>query len=838
MSEPAKAIFLSYAREDAGAARRIAEALRAAGLEVWFDENELRGGDTWDAKIRGQIGSCALFLPIISAQTQSRAEGYFRREWKLADHRTEDMGRRRAFLVPVCIDDTKDADADVPDSFLKVQWTRLPGALPTPQFVEQVKRLLEQPLAAGGSGSRPTTVAGVADPGNPASTRPATKKAPPIALVIGLGSVLVSLVLIFVVARRDKPSPEPKTTPPAATPDPKPQTPDPSLPPKADAKSIAVLPFENRSESKADLFFTDGVHDDLLTQISRIKDIKTISRTSVMTYRGSAKKIREIAGELGVATILEGGVQRAGNQVRINVQLIDARTDAHLWAETYTRELTAENIFAIQSEISVAIAKALSAVLSPAEQEQLGQRPTANLAALEQYFAANALVADGSTEKLARAVSLYEDAIRIDPGFAPAYARLAEVQMNQVYFSGAQLDAQLAKAEPLIARALQLDPRLSEAHEASGTLRWSQKDVAGARAAYERAIELKPNNAGALASLARLLFWGINERETGLALATRARELNPEDMFTSGIYGWFLAEMGRLDEARETFDKALRRHPDNAWILGSAGMIYVRTGEVLKGVVALRRAYALDPGSSAVADWLLLVSIDYLGEPEWTKFWLERCAAITRVGKVPLDIRLRLLINRGQLDAAHALWMQEWQSDERSTAPVMLWELMLADLKAGRKTLPRSRYLLSNPELFVPGTKVPDQIQTLFRAKDVALALIAVGEQAQADHLLREAETLARKHTDWTHRFVLAKIQLARQDRAAFLQTMRGMVEQKDSLEKIYIDPEISAYRNDPEFEAMFGDLPRQRAELIATLRRMDASGELAPIPPLPEVKK
>jgi TolB-like protein len=154
----------------------------------------------------------------------------------------------------------------------------------------------------------------------------------------------------------------------------------------APAKSIAVLPFENRSDQKEDQYFTDGIHDDLLTHISRIRDIKTISRTSVMAYRDTTKNMKQIGEELGVATILEGGVQRAGKQVRINVQLIDAATDAHLWAEIYTRELTAENIFAIQSEISEAITGALKAVLSPEEQQQFKKLPTQNMAALEAYF--------------------------------------------------------------------------------------------------------------------------------------------------------------------------------------------------------------------------------------------------------------------------------------------------------------------------------------------------------------------------------------------------------------------------------------------------------------------
>src|SRR4051812_12145101 len=140
---PPAAVFLSYPREDAGAARRIAEALRSHGIEVWFDEAELRGGDAWDAKIKKQIRECALFLAVISNHTQSRQEGYFRREWRLAIDRTHDMAQGVPFLMPVAIDDTREAGAVVPEELMRVHWTRLPGALPTPEFVAQVQRLLE-----------------------------------------------------------------------------------------------------------------------------------------------------------------------------------------------------------------------------------------------------------------------------------------------------------------------------------------------------------------------------------------------------------------------------------------------------------------------------------------------------------------------------------------------------------------------------------------------------------------------------------------------------------------------------------------------------------------------
>ncbi len=169
-----RAVFLSYAREDSDAARRIADALKVFGVEVWFDQTELRGGDAWDAKIKKKIRECGLFLPLVSAQTQERVEGYFRREWLLAVERTRDMAQGVAFVVPIFIDGTREMDAAVPEEFLRVQSVRLTGALPTPEFVAQLKRLLAQPRrpVAPGAAQRASTAA---PPGPPPAPVPAEK---------------------------------------------------------------------------------------------------------------------------------------------------------------------------------------------------------------------------------------------------------------------------------------------------------------------------------------------------------------------------------------------------------------------------------------------------------------------------------------------------------------------------------------------------------------------------------------------------------------------------------------------------------------------------------------
>jgi TolB-like protein len=210
---------------------------------------------------------------------------------------------------------------------------------------------------------------------------------------------------------------------------------EPVAKPAVDSQSIAVLPFENRSRLEEDAFFVEGIHDDLLTNLARIGSLKVISRTSVNKYKETEKTIPEIAGELGVATVMEGAVQRSGNTVRINVQLIDANNDQHLWAEIFDRELTADNLFAIQSEISEKIASALQATLSPEEQERLNERPTQNLAAYDAYLRGRQLMARRNSQDLDQAAHEFERAVELDPEFALAWVSIAEVSSLQLSYS-------------------------------------------------------------------------------------------------------------------------------------------------------------------------------------------------------------------------------------------------------------------------------------------------------------------------------------------------------------------------------------------------------------------
>src|SRR5207244_3114407 len=231
-------------------------------------------------------------------------------------------------------------------------------------------------------------------------------------------------------------------------------------------KSIAVLPFENLSDEKENAYFADGIQDDVLTNLSKIGDLKVISRTSVMPYRGKASNLREIGKTLGVGNILEGSVRRIGNRVRVNVQLINAESDEHIWAEDYDRELT--DVFAIQTDLAQKIATELRAKLSPSEKAMMERKPTENGEAYLAFVQAHNLsCAFEDLEKLKQSEQLYARAIELDPNFALAIARYSQLE-SWLLHEGDRAPERRDKARTLAERTLQLQPDLPEAHLALG----------------------------------------------------------------------------------------------------------------------------------------------------------------------------------------------------------------------------------------------------------------------------------------------------------------------------------------------------------------------------------
>ena len=662
-SAPKSAVFLSYAHEDAEPVRRIADALRAFGVEVWFDQNELRGGDSWDAKIRTQIRSCTLCVPIISASTQARGEGYFRREWKIAVERTHDMASGVPFLLPVVIDDTPESAALVPDEFMRVQWTRLPKGVPTPQFVEQVKRLLEGNPVGRDRLIPPARESGKA-PGGISDPALQNKQGLPGWIWGAAAAVIVAVVAGFLLSR--KPAPVVAPAPVAAT-EPAMVT----LPVKIADKSVAVLPFTNMSEDKdASAFFSDGIHEDILTNLALIRELRVVSRTSVMKYRNTTKSMKEIAQELGVTYILEGSVRRSGNKVRVTGQLIHAATDEHVWAQKYDRDLT--DIFTIQSELSSQIAGALKAALSPEEKVLIARKPTENPAAYDLFLRARDILYRENNTPAARArqIDLLQKAVGLDPNFAQAWGELAASCAYWYFLSFPDMDTYMARAKTAIEHAVQLAPEDPEVYSSLGTYYYyGFRDYVRAAEQYEKRAKLQPNSPVVFNSLA-LIQRRQGHWAQSLVNARRASELDPSNIAYQRNLLATLRAGRRWDEALATKRRIVALLPNDfkeaqelAWLH------FLATGSTREGEaffarltpaqldspegIELRKSWAGTLGNYAEAVRLdkLQPYYDEDGAPHYEQafgaaFNLyalgDKAAAIARLGDFPAELRATL----------------------------------------------------------------------------------------------------------------------------------------------------------------------------------------------------
>jgi TolB-like protein len=333
------------------------------------------------------------------------------------------------------------------------------------------------------------------------------------------------------------------------------------------AKSIAVLPFQNLSNDKNNDYFVAGMQDLILTKLADIGDLKVISRTSTLQYGSHPENLKTVGGQLGVATILEGSVQKQGNQVLVNVQLINARTDSHIWAESYTRTL--DNVFGVEGEVAGKIATALNAKLSPAQSTQLAEAPTTNKAAYDLFLHAEYQVNKGvinyDTASYKAAIPLYQQAIQHDASFALAYARLSYAESELAWFGGGggNVKQLVQQARADAEHALQLQPGLAAAQLAIGySDYYGRGDYAAALQAFSTALKLKPNDADTLAAQ------GYVERRQGrvdeaIASFKQAQALDPRNSALAYELGTTYQMASRYAEAESAFQRALALDPDN-----------------------------------------------------------------------------------------------------------------------------------------------------------------------------------------------------------------------------------------------------------------------------------
>jgi TolB-like protein/Tfp pilus assembly protein PilF len=575
---PTGAVFLSYASGDADAARRICDALRAAGIEVWFDQSELRGGDAWDRQIRQHIQDCGLFVPVISAQSEARHEGYFRREWRLAVERAGDMSGRVAFLVPVVIDDTSDARADVPDRFRDVQWTRLPGGETPPAFVERVRRLLSpEAVTAINPASQPGSESRLA--GSPPRTAPWSRRALPV-----VGAVIVLGALAYIAI--DKPWISRPASPAFAQP----------------TASIAVLPLTNESADTSQQYFSDGISEDLIGALGQFPGLKVIGRTSSFQFRDSKEDSRSIGAKLGVARLLEGSVRKSGDMIRVSAELIDTADGSMQWSQQYDRPY--KDLFALQDEITHSVASALRTKLLPGKYAaaQNERPPSGSLEAYNALLQARFYASRITESDVRKAVESLTQSTQLDPNYALAWSALSLnwSTLGGRFLEGAPREEARANARAAAERALALSPELAAAHVARGTVFLLDLDWRPAEEEYRRALVLVPNDVDAQVAFARLQA-GLGEPEHAVELTRQALTIDP---LRANSYSWlasYLCGLNRLDEAERAIRRAIELQPAAAVSHQRLTIIEIQRGDAQAALTAAQQEPAGSWQMSALA---------------------------------------------------------------------------------------------------------------------------------------------------------------------------------------------------------------------------------------------
>jgi TolB-like protein/Flp pilus assembly protein TadD len=534
------AIFLSYASEDAAAAQKICAALRAASLEVWFDQSELRGGDAWDAAIRAQIKACALFVPLISRHSRMRVEGYFRLEWKLAIDRSHLMATEKSFLIPVVIDDTTQTDARVPDRFLEVQWTRLPDGETTPAFVDRMRKLLA-PV-------EPRIVSA-------ASTPPAAPAGPRRRLnrlwlsALGVAVLLVAGLVYLGITHRGTIAVSPTAPPMSVVSNDEAQViPD---------KSIAVLPFTDLSEKKDQQYFSDGLSEELIDLLVQVPELKVTARTSSFSFRERPVTVAEIGRALNVANILEGSVRKSGNTIRITAQLVRADTGFHLWSATYDRDL--KDVFKVQDDIARVVVDKLKLTLAagnpstPARTENT----EAYTLLLQGRFAQQSDTEAGTAD----ALKFFERAVAIDADYAPAWSGLAYVHFRRGVNGYAPGRDAYRVSEQEARRAIELDSTLAEPYAVLSSIQMLHFEWKDAAETGAKALERDPSNWNALLHRA-LQTLVTGDPAVAVAQMQEALDHDPLNLLDRRYGARLFFYAGRVDEAERLLRQILAVNPN------------------------------------------------------------------------------------------------------------------------------------------------------------------------------------------------------------------------------------------------------------------------------------
>jgi len=562
MSTLSRAVFLSYASEDSLAAQRIAEALRAGGIEVWFDQSELRGGDAWDRQIREQIHHCHLFIPVISANSERRDEGYFRREWSLAADRTRDMAHKRAFIVPVVIDGTPERGASVPEKFHELQWTRLPGGETPPAFVERVRGLLAPEVLAERAAT-PVSPASTTVPPSGGSVASPWRSQAALWLV---GAVLAVVLSYSVVDRlwlsKRTSAGTPGAAPSSAT---------------ALEKSIAVLPFVDLSEKHDQEYFGDGMAEEVIDLLARIPGLKVIGRTSSFQFKGKNQDLRTVGNTLGVNYLVEGSVRKSDDRLRVTAQLISTRDGSHLWSDAY--DAPVDNALDIQDRIASNLVRALQVSVGAADYSFA--RPVFKSSeAYDLYLRGIRALDKNDKEGVESAVATFQQVLALDPTSVGAAELLSLAQAVLAYLGYVEPATGFERARVSAQHALGLDPKSSIAYQTLALVHlYYDWDWAAAERDGKEALRLNARDPGAMGNMGdvyrALGRWDESVRQYETAISS-----DPLDPVWHSHLGTVWLATGRLREAEAEKRKVLQISPTYGWGHFLLGQVLLTQGRL------------------------------------------------------------------------------------------------------------------------------------------------------------------------------------------------------------------------------------------------------------------
>lgn len=532
---------------------------------------------------------------------------------------------------------------------------------------------------------------------------------------------------------------------------------------------------------------------------------------------------------MGVATILEGGVQRTDNQIRINMQLINAVTDVHMWSETYTRTLTAENIFAIQSEIAKAVAIALKAVLTPKEEQGIERLPTQNLAALEAYFKAKASRATYSKTGAVESVEYLEKAVELDPNFTMAYAELASAYIGLIYWTGAVVEEQLSKAQPLIEKALRLDDQLSMTYVALGELNRHQGHFETARVAYQTAIRLNSNNVEAYGAYGRLQLWNLQNYPESVMLLTKQRELNPKGTFFDLNLPQALYLVGLFAEARAMIEGMLQENP--GYIQSYAVLSEMEFWGEFKYAESCRSWRKSIPAGSSIAKHYLIMGDCYahVGDRDLAIKWFDYMVKLLPESSQTKFAQAMIYELSGNYDSALDMYSEIGKSQG------LMFDHMRVGLLANRPQEVLTFFKEHHPSFFRGPLDVT--ASNYDAAYSVGVILKAVGEKEQAKRILNSvlnAKPPRRYHKqdNWETRLYIAL-----GDNDAALNAFRRHQEEGSHSIVSLTDPNFKPLFDEPEYKRIAKLVWARIDEERGKLRKMEARGEIS-IPPLPVHEK